>query len=201
MSAASALDRRRIGWIGLGKMGLPICERLAAQGFAVTALTRNPEGRERAARANLQSESRIGGVVTSADIVVSAISDGAALLDIVFKAGGLKERMDASQIFVEISAVSPDASRRVAEAMSAIGVGYIRAPVSGSTVLAAQGALTAIISGPAGALTSLKDFYAAFTRTAFVVGEAEEARYLKLVLNSMVGGTTRVAGGSLGHGS
>jgi 3-hydroxyisobutyrate dehydrogenase-like beta-hydroxyacid dehydrogenase len=60
MSAASVLDTRRIGWIGLGKMGLPICERLAAQGFEVATLTRNPEGRERATRANLQSESNIG---------------------------------------------------------------------------------------------------------------------------------------------
>jgi 3-hydroxyisobutyrate dehydrogenase-like beta-hydroxyacid dehydrogenase len=157
MGTASALDTRRIGWIGLGKMGLPICERLAAQGFEVATLTRNPEGRERATRANLQSESKIGDVVASADIVVSAISDDAALLDIVFQAGGLKETLDVSQLFVEISTVSPSASRRVAEAMSAIGVGYIRSPVSGSTALAAQGALTAVISGPAGALASLKD--------------------------------------------
>jgi 3-hydroxyisobutyrate dehydrogenase-like beta-hydroxyacid dehydrogenase len=189
MGTASALGTRRIGWIGLGKMGLPICERLAAQGFEVATLTRNPEGRERATRANLQSEAKIGGVVASADIVVSAISDDAALLDIVFQAGGLKETLDVSQIFVEISTVSPSASRRVAEAMSAIGVGYIRSPVSGSTALAAQGALTAVISGPAGALASLKDFYAAFTRKTFVVGDGEEARYLKLVLNSLVAGT------------
>jgi NAD(P)-dependent dehydrogenase (short-subunit alcohol dehydrogenase family) len=77
-------------------MGLPICERLAAQGFAVATLTRNPEGRERATRANLQSESKIGGVVASADIVVSAVSDDAALLDIVFRPGGLKELLHAT---------------------------------------------------------------------------------------------------------
>jgi 3-hydroxyisobutyrate dehydrogenase-like beta-hydroxyacid dehydrogenase len=165
----------------------------------VTTLTRNPDGRERAARANLQSESNIGGVVASANIVVSAISDDAALLDIVFKAGGLKETLDASQIFVEISTVSPDASRRVAEAMSAIGLGYIRSPVSGSTAMAAQGGLTAVISGPAWALSRLNDFYAAFTRKTFVVGQAEEGRYLKLVLNSLVGGHGRVARGSLGR--
>ena len=47
----------------------------------------------------------------------------------------------------------------------------------------------ALISGPAGALASLKDFYAAFTRKTFVVGDGEEARYLKLVLNSLVAGT------------
>jgi 3-hydroxyisobutyrate dehydrogenase-like beta-hydroxyacid dehydrogenase len=69
-----------------------------------------------------------GGVVASANIVVSAISDDAALLDIVFKAGGLKETLHASQIFVEISTVSPNASRRVADAMSTIGVRYIDRP-------------------------------------------------------------------------
>jgi 3-hydroxyisobutyrate dehydrogenase-like beta-hydroxyacid dehydrogenase len=180
-------------------MGLPICERLVAQGFEVATLTRNPEERERATRANLQSESKINGVASSADLVVSAVGDDAPLLDIVFQAGGLKETLDVSQIFVEISTVSPSASRRVAEAMSAIGVGYIRSPVSDSTAVAAQGALTAVISGPAGALASLKDFYAAFTRKTFVVGDGEEARYLKLVLNSLVGGTSALLA-SLGHG-
>ena len=120
--APNRLDRPR-------QNGTPISERLAAQGFEVATLTRNPEGRERATRANLQSESNIGGVVASADIVVSAVSDDAALLDIAFQAGGLKETLDVSQIFVEISTLSPSASRRVAEAMSAIGVGYIRSPV------------------------------------------------------------------------
>jgi 3-hydroxyisobutyrate dehydrogenase-like beta-hydroxyacid dehydrogenase len=155
---------------------------------------------ERADRAKLQGESKIGGVVAGAQIVVSAISDDAALLDIVFKAGGLKETLNASQIFVEISTVSPDASRRVAEAMSAIGVGYVRSPVSGSTVMAAQGGLTAVISGPAGALERLNDFYAAFTRKTFVVGQAEEARYLKLVLNSLVGGTSALLAEALAMG-
>jgi 3-hydroxyisobutyrate dehydrogenase-like beta-hydroxyacid dehydrogenase len=182
-------------------MGLPICERLAAQGFEVATLARNPEGRERATRANLQSESKIGGVVASADIVVSAVSDDAALLDIVFQAGGLKETLHASQIFVEISTVSPSVSRRVAEAISAIGVGYIRSPVSGSTALAAQGALTAVISGPAGALASLRDFYAVFTRKTFRRRQGgEEARYLKLVLNSLVRGTSALLAEALAMG-
>jgi 3-hydroxyisobutyrate dehydrogenase-like beta-hydroxyacid dehydrogenase len=166
----------------------------------VATLTRNPEERERATRANLQSESKINGVASSADLVVSAVGDDAALLDIVFQAGGLKGTLDVSQIFVEISTVSPSASRRVAEAMSAIGVGYIRSPVSDSTAVAAQGALTAVISGPAGALASLKDFYAAFTRKTFVVGDGEEARYLKLVLNSLVAGTPALLAEALAMG-
>jgi 3-hydroxyisobutyrate dehydrogenase-like beta-hydroxyacid dehydrogenase len=197
MSMASALDTRRIGWIGLGKMGLPICERLVAQGFDVAALMRNPEGRDHPTSANLQSESKIGDVIASADVVVSAISDDAALLDIVFQAGGLKETLQASQIFVEISTVSPTTSRSVAEAMSAIGVHSIACV--GLNCVGRARAFTAVISGPVGAVAGLKDFYAAFTRKTFVV-EGEEAPYLKLVLNSLVGGTSALLAEALAMG-
>ena len=77
MGTASAFDTRRIGSIALGKMGLPICERLVTQGFEVATLTRNPEGRERATRETFKA-SQISGVVSSADLVVSAVSDDAA---------------------------------------------------------------------------------------------------------------------------
>jgi 3-hydroxyisobutyrate dehydrogenase-like beta-hydroxyacid dehydrogenase len=59
-------DRPRIGWIGLGKMGLPICERLAAHAFLVTALTRSEEHRERIARVGVRSASAIAGAVDGA---------------------------------------------------------------------------------------------------------------------------------------
>jgi 3-hydroxyisobutyrate dehydrogenase-like beta-hydroxyacid dehydrogenase len=181
-------------------MGLPICERLAAHAFPVTALTRGAESRERAARAGVRAASTIAGAVDGAGIVVSAISDDAALLDIVLKSGGLKETLTSSQTFVEISTVSPNASRRVAEAMAEIGVDYLRSPVSGSPALAAQGNLTAVVSGPSKAIERLAVFYEAFTRKTFVVGEAEEARYLKLVLNTLVGGTSALLAEALAMG-
>lgn len=200
MNTARAPEETKIGWIGLGKMGLPICERLAAHAFPVTALTRSAEHRERAARRGIHSAPAIAGAVKGAGIVVSAISDDAALLDIVFKAGGLRETLTPSQTFVEISTVSPSASGRVAEAMVAIGVDYVRSPVSGSTALAAQGNLTAVVSGPPKAIERLAVFYEAFTRKTFVVGEAEEARYMKLVLNTLVGGTSALLAEALAMG-
>ena len=191
----------RIGWIGLGKMGLPICERLKAHGFAVVGLARSPQSREKAERAGLTAAPDIRGVVDGADIVVSAISDDKALLDIVFRSGGLAETLRAGQIFVDTSTVSPEASRRVAEAMAAIGAPYVRSPVSGSTALAAQGTLTAVLSGPPAAIERLAEVHAAFTRKTFVVGEAEEARYLKLVLNTLVGGLSALVAEALAMGA
>jgi 3-hydroxyisobutyrate dehydrogenase-like beta-hydroxyacid dehydrogenase len=200
MTGAAPSEQNRVGWIGLGKMGLPICERLKARGFQVTALARGDRGREKAADAGLESRSDIRGAIEGAGVVVSAISDDAALLDIVFAPGGLTRALNHSQTFVEMSTVSPEASLRVAEAMGTIGVDYIRSPVSGSTVLAAQGALTAVLSGPAKAIERLREFYEAFTRKTFVVGEAEEARYLKLVLNTLVGGASALLAEALAMG-
>ena len=200
MTVAAPPETPRIGWIGLGKMGLPISERLAARGCRVAALVRNEGARDRAARAGLESEFDIRGVVEGADIVVSAISDDAALLDIVNSAGGLKQTLNARQTFVETSTVSPEASKRVAEAMSAIGVAYVRSPVSGSTALAAQGNLTAVLSGPPAAIERLTAFYEAFTRKTFVVGDGEEARYVKLVLNTLVGGMSALLAEALAMG-
>jgi 3-hydroxyisobutyrate dehydrogenase-like beta-hydroxyacid dehydrogenase len=200
VTAAAASHKPKLGWIGRGKMGLPICERLAAQ-FEVTALTRNSKASDRAVQAKIRSRSSIREVAEGAEIVVSAISDDAALLDIVFRENGLKDSLKATQIFVEISTVSPNASARVGEAMSAIAVDYVRSPVSGSTAKAPQGALTTILSGPSGAIDRLQDFYACFTRKTLVVGKEEEARYLKLVLNALVGATSALLAEALAFGS
>jgi 3-hydroxyisobutyrate dehydrogenase-like beta-hydroxyacid dehydrogenase len=197
-AAASALSR--IGWIGLGKMGLPICQRLAAHGFAVTALVRNAESQERAVRAGLRATPDIAGVAEGADIVASAVSDDAALLDIVMRPGGLRGTMTPGQTFVETSTVSPEVSACVSEALNAIGVDTVRSPVSGSTALAAQGTLTAVLSGPPKAIERVASFHKAFTRKTFAVGEAEEARYLKLVLNTLVGGMSALLSEALAMG-
>jgi hypothetical protein len=84
--------------------------------------------------------------------------------------------------------------------MASVGVDYVRSPVSGSTALAAQGHLTAVLSGPPKAIERLSDFYQAFTRKTFVVDEAEEARYLKLVLNTLVSATSALLAEALALG-
>lgn len=187
----------RIGWIGMGKMGLPICQRLRGAGFQVRALCRNADSETTAMANGLEVARTISETVKSADVVVSAISDDKALAAIAFAKGALKDSLGREQIYVDISTVSPEASARVEEALSPIGCSYLRAPVSGSTATATQGALTALVSGPAEAFDALTDFFAAFAKKAFLVGSSEEARYLKLSINAMVGATSALLAESL----
>ena len=186
-----------IGWIGLGKMGLPICIRLKNAGFHVTAFCRNANAEAVAAANGFAVARTLADTAKDADVVVSAISDDPALLDIVLGAGGLKDCLTHSQTYIDTSTVSPDASARVAEALTPNRCAYLRAPVSGSTATATQAALTALVSGPSASFAEMTAFFAAFTKKAFWVGAGEEARYLKLAINAMVGATSALLAESL----
>jgi 3-hydroxyisobutyrate dehydrogenase-like beta-hydroxyacid dehydrogenase len=187
----------KIGWIGMGKMGLPICNRLKSAGFPVRALCRNDANASVATTSGFEVARTIPEAVKGADVVVSAISDDKALFDIALADGGLKDCLTGEQIYADMSTVSPEASARIAEVLSRIGCAYLRAPISGSTASATQGALTALVSGPAESFGAMGDFFAAFTKKAFLVGSGEEARYLKLSINAMVGATSALLAESL----
>jgi 3-hydroxyisobutyrate dehydrogenase-like beta-hydroxyacid dehydrogenase len=179
-----------IGWIGLGKMGLPICERLRAAGYAVTVHAHSERSRASAKANGFAHVGRIADLADAADLIAAAVPDDPALLETVAGEGGLAGNLAARHIFVDMSTVSPEASSRVASLLAAKRAAYLRAPVSGSTAAAAAGALTSIVSGPHAVYDRLEPFFAAFTRKTFHVGEREEARFLKLAINGMVGATS-----------
>lgn len=190
----------RIGWIGLGKMGLPMARRLSAAGHEVVAYARNENGRERAERSGFRHVASIAETALGADVVISAISDDAALGAVVAGEDGLAAAMRQGQTFIDTSTVSPDASRAANALLAANGVAYLRAPVSGSTALAAAGTLTVIVSGPRSEYDRLAPVLSAFAGKSFYLGKDEQARTLKLVLNSLVGATSALFAEALAFG-
>jgi 3-hydroxyisobutyrate dehydrogenase-like beta-hydroxyacid dehydrogenase len=187
----------RIGWIGIGKMGLPICKRLHDAGFRVKALCRNSAAESVARASGFEVAHTITETAKGVDVVASAISDDKAFFDIALAEGGLEDCLSREQVYIDMSTVSPEASVRVAEALSRIECAYLRAPVSGSTATAMQGSLTVLVSGSADAFGAMADFFAAFAKKTFLVGPGEEARYLKLSINAMVGATAALFAESL----
>jgi 3-hydroxyisobutyrate dehydrogenase len=180
----------RVGWIGLGKMGVPICKRIWAAGHDVTAFVRNETGRQRASELGLISTDSLAGVVIASDVVFSAISDDKALLDIVAGSSGLAAHMSERQVFVDMSTVSPAASVEAAKLFLTPGVAYLRSPVSGSTATAEAGQLTVLVSGPRAAFDRTLALFGTFSHKQFYLGDGDQARYLKIVLNAMVGATS-----------
>lgn len=184
-----------IGWIGLGKLGLPIAARVAGTACRVAGHDIAP------ARLALAAETGIAAAGSLAeacahDIVFTCLPDDAALLGAALGEGGILAAMRPGAVLVEVSTVSPKASAAVAAAAPE-GIDYLRLPVSGNASIAHTGNLTCFASGPRAAFEAVRPVLAAFTRAQYWLGEAEEARYAKLAVNLMLAATAVMMGESL----
>jgi 3-hydroxyisobutyrate dehydrogenase-like beta-hydroxyacid dehydrogenase len=188
----------QIAWIGAGKMGLPICKRLKAAGHDVRVLARTAERGEEFAALGLGSALDIATLIITADVVFTCVSDDAALADVVMNHAFISA-LPKHATFIDMSTVSPDVSVRIANHLPK-SFAYLRSPVSGSTAMAEAGTLTALVSGPKSAFEACAPLFATYTKKAFHLGEAEEARYLKLAINSMVCATSVLLGEALAFG-
>lgn len=187
----------KIGWIGLGHMGLPMSHRVAAGGHSISAYVRNDKGRLRAIERGYQPVESFKDVCSGADVVISSVFDDASLTDIVTSRGGLGQHLAATQVFIDTSTVSPAVSASISMKLAESGCAYLRVPVSGSVTMAEAGSLTAMISGPEKAATRVDPLIAAFASKRFYLGPAEQARYMKLAINAMVGAMAPLLGEAL----
>jgi 3-hydroxyisobutyrate dehydrogenase len=193
-------DKQKIGWIGLGKMGVPMSQNLIKKGYTVSVYNRTKDKTKALADAGAKVADSPKAVASGADVVISMISDDPVLEAISYGANGAFEGLKSGGVFIDMSTVSPTASARVANAAKAKGIQYLRAPVSGSTVLAAAGTLTIFASGPKDAYDQCVDILGSMGGKVFHVGTGEEARYLKLVMNMMVGLTSAMVAEALTFG-
>ncbi len=193
-------DKQKIGWIGLGKMGIPMSQNLLKAGYPLTVYNRTKEKTKELAGAGAKVADSPKALAAGADVVISMISDDPVLEAVSSGPGGAFEGAKSGAIFIDMSTVSPAASARVAAAADKKGIKYLRAPVSGSTALAKAATLTIFASGPKAAYEQCADIFGSMGQKHFHVGKAEEARYLKLVLNMMVGLTSAMTAEALTFG-
>lgn len=184
-----AVAGSKIAWLGAGKMGGPMSRRLLAAEAAVTVYDPVPENGAAARAAGAALADTVAQAVDGAAVVFSMIPNDAALHAAALGPDGALAAMGEGTVYVDMSTVSPDVSAEVAAAAAERGIDYLRAPVSGSTALAESGSLTLMVSGPKAAFDRVGELFDVLGATRFYVGEDEQARYLKLVVNLLVGTT------------
>ena len=182
-------NAQQIGWIGLGKMGTPIVRNLLAAGFHVTVYDVDAARIDEAVRLGARRAEDLASVARSAPLVFSIIPDDAVLRKVALGAHGVIENANDGAVYIDMSTVSPTASGEVRDAAHKRGIGYICAPVSGSTVLADKAQLTVFASGPQDAYDRTLPVFQVMSARQYYVGEDQQARYLKLAINHLVGST------------
>ncbi|WP_244631177.1 NAD(P)-dependent oxidoreductase [Aureimonas sp. ME7] len=192
-----AQNELRIGWVGTGKMGRPMSRHLLKAGMAVTIFEPLAQNRASLVADGAEVALSMADLAAAADIVVLTIPNDKVLETVSFGPDGLVAAMRPGQILIEMSTVSPSISARLHKELERRGIAYLRAPVSGSTTTATSGKLSVVVSGPLAAFEVARPILACFSTHQFHVGTGEEARYLKLVLNALVGATSALVGEAL----
>lgn len=172
--------------IGIGKMGLPMARNLALAGHRVTAFDPSPTASQAASQIGLPLHPSLETAVQAGGSIISSLPN-----DEVFLAVGRTVATQAPRgtVFVDTSTVSIEASAQIATVCAEHGVDYLRATVSGNNKMAEAAQLTVMASGRKELYEQFRPVFAAFGPTQFYVGEAEQARLMKLVINLMIAAT------------
>lgn len=172
-------------WIGYGKMGERMCDRVAT-GHSVKVLDSGAAQRSAAQANGLLLAENAGEAAAIADVIVASLPHDAAVRSVLADRNGLLAQARRGAVLIETSTISVAASTAVAEATSIRGVGYLRAPVSGTVGAARQGALSTFVSGPDDALERVRPIIECYAKKIIPVGPEEQARVMKLAVNLMV---------------
>ncbi len=195
-----SLDGIEIGWIGTGNMGSPMSRCLVGAGASVTVFDPNADNMTASVEAGARAGSSGQDAASGAEFVFSMIPDDDVLRAVALGDAGVLAVMPAGSVYVDMSTVSPEVSVEVAAVADAAGIAFVRAPVSGSTILAAAGNLTILASGPDAAYQRCEPLFAAMAAIQFHVGADEQARYMKLVLNLLAASTVAALAEALSFG-
>jgi 3-hydroxyisobutyrate dehydrogenase len=190
-----------LGWVGVGKMGLPMASHLLAAGHSVAACDLVPALVDAAVARGARIAATPAAAAREADIVFSSIPDDNALRTAALSETGVLAGARPGAVYVDTSTVSAAASAEVAAAAAARGVHYLRVTVSGNNKMAETKALTIIASGERAVYERCRPLLALFGPQQYYVGNAEQARTLKLAINLMVYATVGGLAEALAMGS
>jgi 3-hydroxyisobutyrate dehydrogenase-like beta-hydroxyacid dehydrogenase len=176
----------KIHFIGVGKMGLPMASHLHAAGHEITV--HDPDAqRLELARAQGLAATEEGAGVAGAKVVMSSLPHDQALHAVARLVAAHAGR---GLIYVDTSTVSLRASAEAAALLEPAGVHYLRCTVSGNNKMAEAAQLTMMASGPRAAYDRVLPLLAKLGPNCFYLGEAEQARLMKLVVNLMIAQTS-----------
>jgi len=181
-------------------MGTPMSTNLLKAGYRLTVFDIVPAAMKALVDQGAAPAESPLEVAEQADIIISMIPDDPALEEISTGKQGIFQTARPGMIYIDMSTVSPATSARVAEAAEKKGIQYLRAPVSGSTDSAASAALTILASGPREAFDQCGAVFNKLGQKVFYVGPGDQARYLKLLVNMMVGITSAMTAEALVFG-
>jgi 3-hydroxyisobutyrate dehydrogenase len=181
-------ENKKIGWIGTGRMGYPMVERLLKAGHAVSVWNRT--------RAKVEPLAKLGGKVADnllelkeVDVLFSIVSTGKDLDQVYFGKNSISGHGGRiPKVFVDLSTIAVEESAAIRDRLKQLGSEFVAAPVSGNAKVIKGGRLSAVVSGNEAACKSVLPLLSVIApQGVSYVGDGELARICKIAHNVMLG--------------
>jgi 3-hydroxyisobutyrate dehydrogenase len=188
MPANGKNHKPKIGWIGAGRMGIPMAERLIKAGYDVTVWNRT--------RAKAEPLAKIGGKLVdhlfelkNVDVLFSIVSTGKDVQEVLYgKNGVCSQGGKLPPIVVDCSTISVEDSAAIRDILKELGADFVAAPMSGNAKVIKAGKASAVVSGTEAACKVVMPLIEVFAqRGVSYVGDGELARVCKIAHNVMLG--------------
>jgi 3-hydroxyisobutyrate dehydrogenase-like beta-hydroxyacid dehydrogenase len=172
-----------LGFVGLGVMGGEMVNRLLEKGHRVTGYNRTRAKAQRLIDRGMRWADSPRAVAEAADVTFSMVTNSAALADVTDGPDGILAGLKANKFLIDMSTVSPEASRALATRVREKGADMVDAPVSGSVITLQQGKLSVMVGGRRETFDRIKPVLDDIGPKVTYVGENGLALSMKIATN------------------
>ncbi len=187
----------RLGFVGVGAMGLPMARHLLRAGFPLACCTRRDEAAATITAAGGIRLSDPAAVAAWCDVLLTCLPADAEVTDVVLGAGGALAALRPGTTIIELSTIAPATVRRVAEAAAERGISVLDAPISGGTSGAEAATLAIMVGGAAETFAACGPILAALGKQITHVGPVGMGKVFKLCNQYLAAANTALVGEAL----
>ncbi len=187
------MPKLRLGYIGVGLMGLPMIRHLMVKGYTIAAFDIDPERCRAASEVGARAANSAVDAITGAGTVVLNLPTTDAVEDVMFGAGNVAKAMRQPQRLVDFSTITVDKGRMFAKRLlDGSGCGWIDAPVSGGPPAAGSGTLTVMAGGRPEDIDAIRPMMADVAQRFTPMGGSGSGLVAKMINQMIVGSTHAV---------
>lgn len=183
------MSRQRIGWIGTGVMGAPMCGHLLAAGYAASVTSRTRSKADALIEQGASWCETPAEVAAQADIVFTTVGRPEEVREVYFGEQGVFAGLQAGAIAVDMGTTPPSLTREIAERAISLGAHTVDAPVSGGDIGARNASLSVMAGGEEGIVDSIRPLFDCMASTVAWMGEAGNGQHTKMANQLAVAGT------------
>jgi len=183
------VSKQKVGWIGTGVMGAPMCGHLLSAGYPLTVTSRTRSKADALIEQGARWCESPAETAAQADIVFTTVGRPEEVREVYFGEDGVFAGLQAGTIVVDMGTTPPSLTREIAARATALGAHAVDAPVSGGDIGARNASLSVMAGGEEGIVDSLRPLFDRMASTVAWMGEAGNGQHTKMANQLAVAGT------------